>query len=228
MADRILLRPPTPHPPAFISDTWNHHCQKCLRKCFHSPWRCGRVLLFPHIQARLFAETVCRLDAFFQGARKTLLRCRSILRNCFHHSSTSSALQRSKHRRGERNSCRRNLNQEQSRRCKMLLRLWLQVIIVKKTKNIQMVINYASGSVNVTRPAVHSSSGLKTCASAEHFPESIVSTSGPSIAKWGCHFPATQGRKNLKWHAISSDIFMVWGQWCWRSHLYISLDYFLI
>lgn len=41
---------------------------------------------------------------------------------------------------------------------------------------------YASGSVNLTRSAAHSSR-LKTCASAEHFPENIVSTSGPSFAK---------------------------------------------
>lgn len=94
----------------FISDTWNHHCQKCLLKCFHSWWHCRRILLLLFflsfllskcIWARLIARW-CLLDVFFQGARITLLQCKSILRNCFHHSSTLSPFQRNKQRkRGE-------------------------------------------------------------------------------------------------------------------------------
>lgn len=69
VADRILLLPPHP-PPAFISDTWNHHCQKCLRKSFHSRWRCGRVLLFPASRPDSLQRRFAALMSFSRGQEK--------------------------------------------------------------------------------------------------------------------------------------------------------------
>lgn len=98
-------------------------------------------------------------------------------------------------RSGERNSCCRNLNQEQSRGRKKAVATLTPNHNYKK--RIQMVINYTSGSVNGTKPAVRSS-GLKTLCQCVTFPRKYCLHFRSLHCKMGLSLPRNSRPKEFE------------------------------
>lgn len=148
----------------------------------------GEFCSFPHPGLDSLQRQFGALMSFLhRRARKTLLKCRSILRNCFHHSSTPSALQRSKHGGGETSSCDGNLNQEQRGKVRRAVATSSSTRRrrVKTYLNALKSVLVANGSALMSLPGPN----LQFAPA----PENIVPTSDPSFAMglslWGSSRP---------------------------------------